>query len=453
MPQRKLFSVILLIGDVILWYSALLITLGIRYQTLNIERFWQIHKMPFTIVFILWALLFYIVGLYDWRAYIFNRRTQEKLFQGVALAGAIALTLFYLVPAFGIAPKTNLLIHLLISAGLLVLWRRLMSNFISRASRIPTLFIGFSAETKELIELFTNNMHLGYEASIVMTENQPQSPLPITHFLIDHQLPKIVREHKIGLVVAGSNIKSNKDFVQMLYGIFPTGVGFVDMAGFYENIIGKIPLSLISEVWFLENIAGAQKRIFKFFKRSFDVISAIPLGLLTLSLSPFIALAIKLESSGPILFRQGRVGEQGKTFTLIKFRTMITDAERNGAQWATENDHRVTRIGKILRKTRLDELPQIWNILKGDMSFIGPRPERPEFIENLKKEIPFYDMRHLIQPGLSGWAQINFPYGSSVKDAMEKLQYDLYYIKNRSVILDLSIALKTLAVMFSQKGR
>ena len=159
-----------------------------------------------------------------------------------------------------------------------------------------------------------------------------------------------------------------------------------------------------------------------------------------------------------MLFRSTRVGENGKLFTLYKFRSMIALtpeglAETTGAQWAQDHDERITRIGHLIRKTRIDELPQLWNVLKGELSFVGPRPERPEFVEQLKAEIPFYDVRHLVRPGLSGWAQINFPYGASVKDAVEKLQYDLYYIKNRSLVLDVVIALKTLLVMASGAGK
>jgi len=168
---------------------------------------------------------------------------------------------------------------------------------------------------------------------------------------------------------------------------------------------------------------------------------------------PLIGALIKLNSAGPIFYRQKRVGKNGKIFEIAKFRSMFKDAEKNGAQWANEKDERITGMGKILRKTRIDELPQLWNVLKGEMSFIGPRPERPEFVEELQKQIPHYVMRHLVKPGLSGWAQIKFPYGASVEDAMEKLQYDLYYIKNRSFVLDLAITARTIAAVLSREGR
>ena len=210
----------------------------------------------------------------------------------------------------------------------------------------------------------------------------------------------------------------------------------------------KIPLEAIDEIWFLENLSRAEKRIDEISKRVFDILFSL-VGLLIIAiLFPFIILFIKVDSQGPVFYAQKRMGKDGKIFTLYKFRTMIADAEKEGFQWALPNDHRITRAGKVLRTLHLDELLQFYNILKGDISFVGPRPERPEFVEQLKKEIPYYEIRHLIKPGLTGWAQINYHYGASVGEAKEKLQYELYYIKNRSFFLDLGIILKTIRIIF-----
>ena len=180
---------------------------------------------------------------------------------------------------------------------------------------------------------------------------------------------------------------------------------------------------------------------------------AFCLGLTSLPLFPFIAAAVKLNSPGNVFYTQKRIGKGGQMFWLLKFRSMVQDAEKDGAKWAEKEDTRITKVGNFLRKSRLDELPQLWNVLKGEMSFIGPRPERPEFVRELEKQIPFYQTRHLIKPGLTGWAQINFPYGASVEDAMEKLQYDLYYIKHRSLVLDFGVVLKTIKIVLSRGGR
>lgn len=232
------------------------------------------------------------------------------------------------------------------------------------------------------------------------------------------------------------------------------GVMVVDIRSFYEHIAQRLPLSQITDEWLLQtegfslNTRGSLRRL----KRALDVL--LSLGLL-IAASPIMLLAalfVRLESKGPVIYRQDRVGLHEKEFTLYKFRSMRQDAEKNGAVWAAQNDNRVTRFGRLMRKTRIDELPQLWNVLKGDMSFIGPRPERMQFVSQLKKIIPYYGMRHTVKPGLTGWAQVSYPYGASEEDARRKLEYDLYYIKNLSILLDLRILLKTLGVVLFPAG-
>jgi len=187
-------------------------------------------------------------------------------------------------------------------------------------------------------------------------------------------------------------------------------------------------------------------------KRWLDIASSALSLVLSLPLCLFVALAIKLDSSGPVFYRQDRVGQDGKTFTMLKFRSMRNDAEENGPKWAAINDDRITRVGRFIRKYRLDEIPQMINVLKGDMSFIGPRPERPIFVDKFAKEIPYYPQRHVVKPGISGWAQIRYPYGASKEDALEKLKYDLYYIRHFSIFFDISIILETGKVVLLGKG-
>ncbi len=203
----------------------------------------------------------------------------------------------------------------------------------------------------------------------------------------------------------------------------------------------------------MENLREGEKNFYEFFKRISDIVLAIIALVISLPFLPILALLIKLDSPGPVFFTQIRTGRGGKNFLAIKLRTMIKDAEKHGAEWAKENDPRITRLGKFLRKTRIDEIPQLFNIIRGEMSFIGPRPERPEFIKTLEQHIPFYKERLIVRPGLTGWAQVNFPYGASIEDALQKMQYDLYYIKNRSFILDLSIVLKTIKIVLLGGGR
>ncbi|MDH4263705.1 MAG: sugar transferase [Spirochaetia bacterium] len=232
------------------------------------------------------------------------------------------------------------------------------------------------------------------------------------------------------------------------------GTPIYDLTDFYEEFWQKIPVFHIQNQWFilshgfnlLHNPIGLR------LKQFMDYVLAFTLFMICTPLLLLIGIIVGLSSKGPIIYKQVRTGLGGKNFTIYKFRSMVADAEKNGARWADKNDNRITKIGKFMRASRLDELPQLINIIKGDMSFVGPRPERPEFNEKLEKEIPFYDLRHLIKPGLTGWAQTMYPYAASIEDTREKLQYDIYYIKNYSLFLDIIILFKTLKVVLRRKG-
>jgi len=245
-------------------------------------------------------------------------------------------------------------------------------------------------------------------------------------------------------------------------GVFPfqevmacklAGVEVMDAASFYEHVTGKLFLEGINPSWIIFSDGFKVGRMRKIMKRGMDILFAIFGILLTIPFLPLIAIAIKLDSSGPIFYRQERVGEKEKNFYLYKFRTMRADAEcATGAVWAQKNDPRVTRLGAFFRMCRVDELPQFFNILRGDMSMVGPRPERPEFVETLKKQIHYYSERHFVKPGVTGWAQVRYPYGACVEDALEKLRYDLYYIKNISLAFDLMIIMETIQVVLFRRG-
>ncbi|MEG2172290.1 MAG: sugar transferase [Desulfovibrionaceae bacterium] len=232
------------------------------------------------------------------------------------------------------------------------------------------------------------------------------------------------------------------------------GTMVVDIRSFYEHVVHRLPIMQISDEWLLLNdgfslnTRGSLRRL----KRAIDVLTSGFLILLTAPVMLLAAVIIRLESPGQIIYAQKRVGLHEKEFTVYKFRSMRQDAEKDGAVWAQKNDSRVTRFGKFIRKVRIDELPQLWNVLNGDMSLIGPRPERMQFVEQLKLDIPFYGLRHSVKPGVTGWAQVCYPYGASVEDARHKLEYDLYYVKNMSLLLDIKIILKTIGVVLFPKG-
>ncbi|BEH10018.1 MULTISPECIES: TIGR03013 family XrtA/PEP-CTERM system glycosyltransferase [Geobacter] len=245
-------------------------------------------------------------------------------------------------------------------------------------------------------------------------------------------------------------------------GVFPlkdvlncklSGVEVVDAPSFYERVTGKLLIESINPSWFIFSSGFRVTALNRLLKRGIDIFCALLGGAFFLPFLPIVALAIRFDSPGPVLFRQERVGEREKPFYLFKFRTMRTDAEKGtGAVWAQKDDPRVTRLGRFLRKSRIDEIPQLFNVLMGDMSLVGPRPERPEFVEQLKKVIPYYSERHFVKPGVTGWAQVRYPYGASVEDAVEKLRYDLYYIKNLSVAFDIMIIFETVKVVLFQRG-
>ena len=233
------------------------------------------------------------------------------------------------------------------------------------------------------------------------------------------------------------------------------GLQYYNYLEFYETYENKLPISHLSPKWFLEN-TGFEIYHNNFnlkAKRLLDLLFALLIGIFAAPIIVLAAIIVKLESKGPVFFIQERIGEGNKKFNIVKFRSMTTDAEKDGPQWASKNDNRVTKFGKIMRATRIDELPQLWNVLRGEMSFVGPRPEREYFIQQLEKEIPYYNLRHTVKPGLTGWAQVMYPYGASVEDAYRKLQYDLYYIKHHSIPFDVKVLLKTVTIVIFGKGR
>lgn len=266
-------------------------------------------------------------------------------------------------------------------------------------------------------------------------------------------LLQTARDHKASLIVVALSERRGVLPLQDMMRCKLNGIEVVDAPTFYELVQGKLMVEEMTPSWIIFSSGFRRTPLINIYKRCVDVLLSVVGLLATAPFFPLVALAIKLDSAGPLFFKQVRVGSGEKTFVLYKFRSMCQDAERDGAVWAVKNDARITRVGSFLRNSRIDELPQLYNVLKGDMSFIGPRPERPEFVENLKKDIYFYSKRHTIKPGLTGWAQVRYPYGATVEDAIEKLRYDLYYIKNLSFFLDTQIVFETVKVVLFGRGR
>jgi sugar transferase (PEP-CTERM system associated) len=264
----------------------------------------------------------------------------------------------------------------------------------------------------------------------------------------------IAQAHKATMIVLLPDAPIDDEIAHDLLEAKLRGTMVVDIRTFYEHVVQRLPLSQITDEWLLQtegfslNTRGSLRRL----KRALDVLISLTLLVPATPVMLLTALIVRLESPGPVIYRQDRVGLFEREFTVYKFRSMRSDAEKDGAVWAGAKDSRVTRFGRFIRKVRIDELPQIWNILKGDMSFIGPRPERMAFVRNLRNAIPYYGLRHTVKPGLTGWAQVSYPYGASVEDARHKLEYDLYYLTPRSILLDGHIIFKTNGVIFFPTG-
>jgi len=449
---------LLFLSDVAALFGALLVTLYLRYGPTFSEKL-GFHLAPFSIIFIVWLIIFYIANLYEPATLRNNIHFYSSLLQTIIISLVISVAFFYLIPLFNIAPKTNLAIFAAIFTGIEFAARWGFNNTFERKFKRSILIVGLNKQAFELAQFIKINPQLGYELKCVVDLNPEKidNEEEFRKFGIIQglgNLEKQIQNEKIDAIVISPEAYQNSETINIFYKSLEKKISFFNLASFYERLTGKVPLGAINQIWFLENLSEGKKKGYEIIKRFFDTAFAITMGFISLILYPFVALIVKLNSSGPVFYKQKRLGQAGKIFEIIKFRTMHKDAEKKtGAVWTTDNDLRVTGAGKFLRKTRLDEIPQIWNILRGEMSFVGPRAERPEFHDLLQKNVPFYEERYLIKPGLTGWAQINFHYGSSVDDAAEKLKYDLYYIKNRSLLLDLGIILKTIRITLKQAGR
>ena len=266
------------------------------------------------------------------------------------------------------------------------------------------------------------------------------------------QISSIVKAGGVDRIIVALDERRGKFPLEQLLFCRLKGIRVDDGMAFTEQCAGKLSVENLHPSFLIFSDGFKRSAIFKNLKRGFDVICSLT-GLAFVSLvSLMVSIAIKLDSKGPILYRQERVGEDGKRFHLLKFRSMRVDAEESGPVWAKVDDQRITRVGRVIRKLRLDEIPQMFNVLKGEMSFVGPRPERPFFVDVLKREISFYSERHVIKPGITGWAQIRYSYGASKEDALEKLKYDLYYIKHMSLLFDLHIIFETVKIVLLGKG-
>ena len=440
---------LLLVGDLIAFILSLWITLFVRYAQAPSLELLISHFIPFSALFVIWIIVFFVAGLYEKHTVILKNKLPSIILNSQIINTACAVLFFYLAPTIApvfaaIAPKFNLFLYLVVSFICVVSWRLYGYEYVGTKSKQKGILIGSGQEMKELFEEVNNNSRYSLEfvSSIDLD----------TIDNLDFQQEIIARVYAEKISIIAVDLKNEKvePILPKLYNLIFSKIVFIDMHKIYEDIFDRVPISLVQYNWFIENISLSPRSIHAFLKRVMDIALSLFLGFFALLMYPFVFVAIKLEDGGPILISQERVGKNNKTITLYKFRSMKGN---DGGRWLTENDNRHTKVGKFLRSSRIDEFPQLWNVLRGDISLIGPRPDILNLGLKLAKEIPYYNVRNIIKPGLSGWAQIHQDKPpQSVIETKLRLAYDLYYIKNRSFLLDLKIALRTLKTLVAREG-
>ncbi|WP_225206819.1 TIGR03013 family XrtA/PEP-CTERM system glycosyltransferase [Novosphingobium huizhouense] len=415
----------------------------------NVTQRW----LPLLSYAVLTQLAMIAVGVYGSDALRSMRYATARLLVAISL-GIIALSVFYFLLPGRTLWRSNLFYAMAITIALLVFVRLVLGNVLGTAPFRRRVLVLGAGERADRLRQLAERPEAGFliVCFVTMSDQIPVIEEAINRTAI-HNLTRFVDNLGVGEVVLALEERRNALPLQDLLRIKTTGVHVSDFSTFIERETGRIDLDTVNPSWLIFSDGFSSGRMFSsVLKRLFDVFVSLVLMVLTLPLVALFAVLVKLDSRGPAFFRQTRVGLYGETFNLIKLRSMRVDAEAAGAQFAQENDPRVTRIGRFIRKVRIDELPQVWTVLKGQMSFVGPRPERPEFVTDLEDKLPFYAERHMVKPGITGWAQINYPYGASIEDSRHKLEYDLYYAKNYSPFLDLIILLQTLRVVIWREG-
>ncbi|OYW16589.1 MAG: sugar transferase [Novosphingobium sp. 12-64-8] len=393
------------------------------------------------------------VGVYGSDSLRSMRYATARLVVAVSL-GIIALSVVYFLLPGRTLWRSNLFYAMFISMGLLVAIRLLLGGLLgTTAFRRRVLVLG-SGNRADRLRKLGERPEAGFAivGYVGMSDSVPVVEEAINRNAI-HNLTRHVENLGVSEVVLALEERRNALPLKDLLRIKTTGVHVNDFSTFVERETGRVDLDTVNPSWLIFSDGFSSGRmISSAMKRMFDIAASLLLLVMTAPIIVIFAALVKIDSRGPAFFRQTRVGLYGQNFSLVKLRSMRTDAEVNGAQFAQENDPRVTRVGRLIRKCRIDELPQTWTVLKGQMSFVGPRPERPEFVSELEEQLPYYAERHMVKPGITGWAQINYPYGASIEDSRHKLEYDLYYAKNYTPFLDLLILLQTLRVVLWNEG-
>lgn len=446
-PKRE--YLILLIGDMAVFGAALWVTLALRYLSAPSMALFNLHFVPFSLLFVVWLVVFFLAGLYRRHTRLFRRHLLSTIFYTQVINILIAALFFFFVPAFGIAPKTILALYLLVSFFIIILWRVGIFPRLYSSRRLRGVLIASGPDAKALAAEIASDARYPFSFDYVIdTENAP------THEVIQ-QACRVAEEDDVSFLVVDFFDTTIEAALPIIYdaAFHKQRFALIDVTDLYQEIFDRVPLSLVRYEWVLRHIGAS--RMYDTVKRLIDVVVGTIAGALSLIVYPFVALAIKLDDGGDIFITQERVGRFERSIYIRKFRSMSGNDEGNyGARGTTKLV--VTRVGRWIRLLRIDELPQLWNIVWGDLSIVGPRPELPALAAQYNARIPYYNARYLITPGLTGWAQIRHDrdphHGADIAETKAKLSYDLYYLKRRSLLLDLFIMLQTVRIIITARG-
>jgi sugar transferase (PEP-CTERM system associated) len=438
-------------GEVCLIFGSVALAAFVQNTPDLTANVWKI-----ALVTLICQLCLYYNDFYDLTVVHSNRELIVRLLQAAGAASIVLAALYFVAPSMMIG--NGIFVSALFVFLVAILGWRLAFNHVTGSLRLEerVLFVGTGDTAKKVARQILDQHDFAYRIIGFIDDDPARVGERIVNPAIvgtPDDIERLVAQHHVDRIVVGLSDRRGKLPVEELLRAKMAGIRVEDATTTYERVTGKILIDDLRPSWLIFSDGFRVSRVTRLMKRSIDLTLALAMALVALPLIVLTAFLVWIDDGRPVLYRQERVGENGATFVLSKFRSMRKDAEQAGTPiWAKEGDDRITRVGRFIRMTRLDELPQLWNVVRGDMSFVGPRPERPFFVEQLSRAIPFYQQRHAVKPGLTGWAQVKYRYGSSLEDAMEKLRYDLYYIKHLSVVFDLTIVFDTVKVVLFRKG-
>lgn len=454
MDERTRELLTLILGDTVVFIGALYITLVLRYWRLPDWPLIEVHLGPFLLLATIWLFIFYVSGLYDKHTSFLKSLVVSRIIYAQIINVIIAAVLFILLP-FGITPKTNLVIYLLVSVLLVTAWRLYIFPQIQPQGKQRAILLADGADAIELVDEVNNNNRYTYRFIRIIDRQTAESTPDFRA-----KLNALLAKERVDIIVADAHNPYIEEVVSQLFkmSFLDFRFTFLDFHRVYEHTFDRVSLSALRYDWFLAHVSQSKHLFFDVVKRFIDILGSIILGIGFLLVLPVIAIAIYIEDKGSVFIAQKRLGQYRRLITVYKLRTMSENRSVSGtwtAEDAQEGNH-ITRVGAVLRKTSIDELPQIWNILKGEMSLIGPRNDTVGLAERLAEDIPYYDIRYFVRPGVTGWAQTNQQYQEgnispqSLAETKLRFSYDLYYVKNKSLLLDIAIALKTIKTLLSR---